>query len=52
LAGFFYEHDFGSQLFEPFAMRVEITLKGEDPDFHKCFQLSALNSQLSAISFQ
>ena len=32
LLGLFYEHNFGTQLLEPFAMGVEIALKGKDTD--------------------
>ena len=42
-AGLFDEHNFGAQLFEPFAVRVEIALEGEDPDFHA--RLSASDSR-------
>ena len=34
LTGLLDKHDFGAQLFEPFAVRVEIALQGEDPDLH------------------
>ena len=33
LFGFFDEHNFGAQLFEPAAVRVEIALQGQDSDF-------------------
>src|SRR5205807_7039371 len=35
LLGLFYEHDFSPQLLEPAAVRIEISLQGEDTDFHK-----------------
>ena len=35
LTGLFDEHNLSAQLFEPFAVSVEIALEGEDPDFHK-----------------
>jgi len=34
LIGLFDEHDFGTQLFEPSAVRVEIALQGQHSDFH------------------
>jgi hypothetical protein len=34
LLRFFYEHNFGSQLFEPATVGVEIALQGQDTDFH------------------
>ena len=34
LLGLLDEHNFGSQLFEPAAVRVEIALQGQDSDGH------------------
>jgi len=45
LTGLFDEHNLSAQLFEPFAVSVEIALEGKDPDFHR-----AVSLQLSTIS--
>ncbi len=37
LLGFLNQHNLSAQLFEPAAMRVEITLQGQDTDFHAAF---------------
>jgi hypothetical protein len=54
LIGLFDEHNLGAQLFEPFAVRVEITLQGKDPDSHKlsavrCFIVTRFFSILRLV---
>jgi len=46
LFGFFDERNFSAQLFEPAAVGIEITLQGQNTDFHK----SAISFQPTAVS--
>ena len=39
LTGLLDEHNLSAQLFEPFAVSVEIALEGKDPDFHRAVSL-------------
>src|SRR6201993_3387401 len=50
LLGFFDQHNFGAQLFEPATVRVEIALQGEDSDLHGEIQIKFLTAKIRSLT--